>query len=82
MKRPSDWPLLWKLLGLLLLVSALPLTIITAVEVRESQQQIYDSSVAYLSARADSLANQIDDMHASLQRSDARLALGDRKSVV
>ena len=71
----NQWPLRWKVLAVITTVSALPLAITSAIEFRESRQQILDASISLLSLRAESIATQLDDLHASLQRAGGRLAL-------
>ena len=68
-------PLRWKILALILMVSALPLAITSLIEFRESRRQILASSSALLSARAESVGAQLDEVHASLQRAVGRLSL-------
>ena len=70
----ADWPLRWKVLSLLLLVSALPLCLTALIELRDARALIERGAVTLLDAQARALAAQLDDFQLSLQRSTGRLS--------
>src|SRR6267378_775235 len=73
-RRFRDWPLRSMLLALLVAGSALPLAVTTFLESRSAGALIRRSTIALLAARADQLAEDLDEFHASFRRADQRLA--------
>ncbi len=73
-RRFRDWPLRSKLLALLVAGSALPLAVTTLLESRSAGALIHRSTIALLAARADQLAESLDEFHASFRRANQRLA--------
>ncbi|HWT85303.1 MAG TPA: HAMP domain-containing protein, partial [Myxococcales bacterium] len=73
-RRFRDWPLRSKLLALLVAGSALPLAVTTLLESRSAGALIHKSTIALLAARADQLAENLDEFHASFRRANQRLA--------
>ena len=74
MRRFSDWPLRWKMLALIVLVSALPLALTASMEWRESRGLIERSTEALLQANAEDLGSDLDNLNDGFQRSVARIA--------
>ena len=74
--RPSlnHLPLRWKMLALILLVSALPLAITAMMEWREASALIDRSATALLQANAEDVAGDIDTFNEGFRRSAERLA--------
>ena len=72
--RFKDWPLSAKLAVLLIVVSALPLVIVAAIDIRETQQRLLADATALLAARGDHLASQIDVFNVGYQRAARKLA--------
>jgi signal transduction histidine kinase/ActR/RegA family two-component response regulator len=68
------WPLRRKMLGLLLLASALPLAVMAVIEARATSREVQQSALALLDARADQLRGDLDTFHTGLLRAAARLA--------
>src|SRR5256885_16734913 len=73
-RRFRDWPLRSKLLALLVAGSALPLAVTTLLESRSAGALIHKSTIALLAARADQLAENLDEFHASFRRANQPLA--------
>ncbi|HEX9577982.1 MAG TPA: cache domain-containing protein, partial [Myxococcales bacterium] len=67
--RPFFWPMRWKILALILVVGLVPMGITALVEFRESDRLMRSSAQALLEAGAETLAGDLDELHASLQRS-------------
>jgi CheY-like chemotaxis protein/signal transduction histidine kinase len=61
--RIADWPLPWKVLALLLLVSTIPLAAATAFTFRDARHQTRKDAESLLAARADQIGGQIDAFH-------------------
>ncbi|HEX6851753.1 MAG TPA: response regulator [Candidatus Polarisedimenticolaceae bacterium] len=61
--RIPDWPLPWKVLALLLLVSTVPLAAATGFTFREARQQTRKDAESLLAARADQIGGQIEAFH-------------------
>ena len=74
MRRFGDWPLRWKMLALIVMISALPLALTAAMEWRESSGLIDSSTEALLKASADGVGSGLDSLNGGFQRSAARLA--------
>ncbi|MGZ6142599.1 MAG: response regulator [Myxococcales bacterium] len=74
MSRFNDWPLRWKMLALIVMISALPLALTAAMEWRESSRLIDGSTEALLQANAEDIGSAIDYLNDSFQRSVSRLA--------
>ncbi|MFN2546128.1 MAG: response regulator [Myxococcales bacterium] len=74
MRRFDDWPLRWKMLALILLVSALPLALTAAVEWRESSRLIESSTDSLLQANAEDVGSDLDFLNEGFQRSVGRIA--------
>ena len=72
--RFRDWPLRWKLLGLLAAASAVPIAVTTVLGFRASSAQIRRSATVVLGARADQLANEVDAFNAAFLFAAERLA--------
>ncbi len=72
--RFRDWPLRWKLLGLLAAASAVPIAVTTVLGFRASSAQIRRSATVVLGARGDQLANEVDAFNAAFLFAAERLA--------
>src|SRR5204862_3736255 len=66
------WPLRSKMLVLIVMVSALPLAITAAVEWRETNLLIENSTEALLRANAEDIGHDVDTMNDAFHRSADR----------
>ena len=80
--RIADWPLPWKVLALLLLVSTVPLAAATWFTFRDARQQTRKDAENLLAARAEQIGGQLDAFHESylglVERMGRSLTLRDR----
>ena len=74
MTRAIKWQLRWKLMALLLLISALPLAITAALEFTYSREQIGEGAFALAKAQIAYLSSKLDEFNVSLIRLTRRLA--------
>ena len=74
MRRFDDWPLRWKMLILIVLVSVVPLAVTASVEWRESSRLFESSTNALVQANAEDIASDLDSANEAFQRSAARVA--------
>ncbi|TMA21307.1 MAG: hypothetical protein E6J88_15950, partial [Deltaproteobacteria bacterium] len=74
MRHFDDWPLRWKMLALIVMVSALPLALTAVVEWRESNQLSESSTESLLQANAEDIGSDLDFLNDGFQRSVARLS--------
>ena len=74
MRHFGDWPLRWKMLALIVMVSALPLALTAVVEWRESNQLSESSTESLLQANAEDIGSDVDFLNDSFQRAAARLS--------
>ena len=66
--RFLDWPLVAKMLALLVIASLLPLGVAAIIDIRAARQRYFIDASALLAARADQLAMQLDDFNREHQR--------------
>ena len=67
-------PLRWKMLALIVMVSALPLAITAVMEWRETSALIDNSTAALLQANAEDVAGDVDSFNEGFRRAVERLA--------
>ena len=70
----NEWPLRWKMLALIVMVSALPLAITAVMEWRETSALIDNSTEALLQANAEDVGSDVDIFNEVFRRTAEHLA--------
>ena len=72
--RFADWPLRAKMAALLVAASLLPLSLLTYIDLRQTEHRLLEATKDLLVARADQLAHELDNFHRGYRRAVDRIA--------